>query len=119
MPVGVILKASTDAHSWLTFGTRREMPVPFGGRSVLLSAGDVPVRIAGRQDLRLGGLVWPEARERLANSAWLARHRMGYGQVLLFAHSPVFRGSWAGTARLFGNAAILGPGLGASQPSKW
>jgi hypothetical protein len=119
MPVGVILRAWTDRHSYLTFGTRPEMPVPFGGRSVLLSAGDVPVRITGEMDLRLGGLVWPEARTRLAHSAWLARHRLGYGQVILFAHSPVFRGAWKGTARLFGNAAILGPGLGASQPSKW
>ncbi len=119
MPVGVILRAHSDRHSWLTFGTRPEMPVPFGGRTVLLSTGDVPVRISGKDDLRLGGLVWPEAQIRLADSAWLARHRLGYGQVILFAHSPVFRGSWNGTARLLGNAAILGPGLGASQPSKW
>ncbi len=119
MPVGVILRAHSDRHSWLTYGTRSQMPVPFGGRSVLLSTGDVPVRISGMDDLRLGGLVWPEAKVRLADSAWLARHRLGYGQVILFASSPVFRGSWNGTARLLGNAAILGPGLGASQPSKW
>ncbi|MCP5023558.1 MAG: hypothetical protein GY930_17540 [bacterium] len=119
MPVGAILRAHSNRHSWLTYGTRSEMPVPFGGRSVLLSTGDVPVRISGMDDLRLGGLVWPEAKVRLADSAWLARHRLGYGQVILFASSPVFRGSWNGTARLLGNAAILGPGLGASQPSKW
>ena len=119
MPVGVILRAHSDRHSWLTAGTRSEMPVPFGGRTVLLSTGEVPVRISGAGDMRLGGLVWPEAKVRLAHSAWLARHRLGYGQVILFAHSPVFRGSWNGTARLFGNAVILGPGLGASQPSKW
>jgi hypothetical protein len=93
--------------------------VPFGDATVLMGAGEVPVRLAGAQDLRLGGLVWPEARVRLADSAWLTRTSLGYGQVVLFAHSPVFRGSWHGTARLFGNAAILGPGLGTSQPSKW
>jgi hypothetical protein len=32
---------------------------------------------------------------------------------------PAYRGYHAATARLFGNAVVLGPGLGASQPLDW
>ena len=60
---------------------------------------------------------WPgEAEARLADAAWATVERRGSGQVILFAESPVFRGSWHGTARLLANALILGPGAGARQP---
>ena len=66
--------------------------------------------------LRMSGLLWPEAGERLANSAYLTRERKGRGQVILFAAPPVFRGSTLGTDRLLANALIYGPGLGAEHP---
>ena len=75
--------------------------------------GEVPGRLAPAEELRLGGLIWPEARERLGDSAWALREGLGHGQVLLFAHSPVFRGSWRGSGRLLGNAVVVGPGAGA------
>jgi hypothetical protein len=75
--------------------------------------------LADSESLRLGGLLWPEARERLAESAWLTVESAGRGQVILFAASPCFRGSFRGGARLFSNAVVLGPGAGASQPLGW
>ncbi len=66
--------------------------------------------------LRMSGLLWPEAAHRLANSAFVTRERVGRGQVILFAGDPVFRGSTMGTGRVFINAAIYGPGFGASHP---
>ncbi|MBE2215609.1 MAG: peptidase [Opitutaceae bacterium] len=66
--------------------------------------------------LRMSGLLWPEAAERLANSALLAREGVGSGQVILFAFDPVFRASTPGTARVFTNAVVYGPGMGARQP---
>lgn len=66
--------------------------------------------------LRMSGLLWPEAAERLANSALLARESVGSGQVILFAFNPVFRASTPGTARVFTNAVVYGPGMGARQP---
>ncbi|HIL37871.1 MAG TPA: hypothetical protein EYG26_10380 [Planctomycetes bacterium] len=114
MPQGVVLKGEIDDHHWLTGGCPAEFALFFAGSSVLLDAGRVPVRFATSRALRLGGLLWPEARARIADSAWVTQESHGSGQVILFATSPVFRGSWAQTGRILGNAVLLGPGVGAS-----
>ncbi|TQV87540.1 M14 family zinc carboxypeptidase [Aliikangiella coralliicola] len=62
--------------------------------------------------LRMSGLLWPEASQRMANSAYLTRERKGNGQIILFASQPVFRGSTLATNRLLLNALVYGPGLG-------
>jgi hypothetical protein len=66
--------------------------------------------------LRMSGLLWPEAAHRLANSAHLTREAFGRGQIILFASSPTFRAATRGQERLFLNAVVYGPGLGASAP---
>ncbi|GIS05009.1 MAG: hypothetical protein CM15mP108_1130 [Gammaproteobacteria bacterium] len=43
-------------------------------------------------NVRMSGLVWPEASQRIANSAYLTRERIGDGQVILFSGEPNFRG---------------------------
>ncbi len=63
--------------------------------------------------LRMSGLIWPEASQRMANSAYLTRERKGNGQIILFASQPVFRGSTMATNRLLLNAIVYGPGFGA------
>jgi hypothetical protein len=68
--------------------------------------------------LRMSGLLWPEAAERLANTAYLTRESIGSGQIILFADDPNFRAAALGTSRLFANAIVYGPGMGASQPIK-
>ena len=120
-PYGVTLRGLVDTESWITRGAGEEMPVYFSGAYVLLSKAGVstPVRLASADRLRVGGLVWPEARERLAESAWLTLESVGNGQVILFAALPGFRGYHKATARLFGNAVVLGPGLGARQALGW
>ena len=115
-PQGSILRVGLDQNSFLSVGRNAEIPVHTAGRSVLLSTSKVAGRYAAESELRLGGLLWPEARERLADSVWLMRESRGRGQVILFAQHPVFRGAWRGTARLLGNAVILGPGAGADPP---
>jgi hypothetical protein len=62
--------------------------------------------------VRLSGLVWPEAAQRLANSAQLTQERKGKGQIILFATQPNFRGATKTTNRLFLNAVVFGPGFG-------
>jgi hypothetical protein len=68
--------------------------------------------------LRMSGLLWPEAADRLANAAYVTRESVGAGQLILFASDPTFRAAALGTSRIFANAVILGPGMGASEPIK-
>ena len=70
--------------------------------------------IPGGQDvqLRMSGLLWPEAGQRIANSAFLTRESKGHGQIILFAGQPVFRGATLGLNRLLLNAVVYGPGMG-------
>ena len=85
---------------------------------------DKPARRAGwaplpdGQDLRLrmSGLLWPEAAQRLASATYLARQSVGRGQVILFAAPPSVRAGTEGTMRLLSNALVFGPGLGAEAP---
>ncbi len=120
-PQGVTLRALTDPEAWITSGIDEVLPVLVSGSDVFLAKQ--PVTTAVRLDqagaLRLAGLLWPEARERLANSSWLTVERKGHGQIVLFAAQPAFRGYHLASARLFANAVVLGPGLGADQPLGW
>jgi len=126
-PSGVMLATSLDPEHWLCFGLpagvmeRDKLPVFFSGGNAFMSKHPIrtPVRLADVGALRLSGLVWPETRERLADTAYATVERVGYGQIILFATDPFFRGYLEGTGRLFLNALLLGPGLGTSQPVPW
>jgi len=142
MPQGALLATRTDHKSWLMLGAGDYLPVMTGDAPVLMAARSVsaPARfgvllpsdddaVSGPHDLgwapmpagdelrlRMSGLLWPEAAHRLANAAWLTRESVGSGQLILFATPPVFRGASLATARVFANAVLYGPGLGASAP---
>ena len=120
-PRGAMLRGLVDQESWVSAGVHHEMAVLMRGDAALLTPPGVraAVRFAKPDGLRLSGLLWPEARARLAHSAYLTVERKGRGQIILFAFEPVFRGFLHGTGRLFSNAVIYGPGLGASQPKVW
>jgi hypothetical protein len=126
-PMGVMLAASIDPEHWLCFGLPvvgtddDRLPVFFSGANALMSKHPIrtPVRLADADVLRLSGLVWPEARERLANTAYVTVERIGHGQIILFASDPFFRGYLEGTGRLLLNALLLGPGIGTSQAIPW
>lgn len=120
-PSGANLLAQVNRHHWLTVGCGENMPIGFSGSYVYLTKDPVQtaVRFSPPESLRLAGLLWPEARERIADSAYLTRERKGNGQVILFAGVPAFRGYHVGTARLFSNAVIYGPGLGTHQALGW
>jgi hypothetical protein len=120
-PHGVILRGEVNPDIWLTAGCRDELGVFFDGSSVFVS--EVPVRTAVRlaaaDRLRLSGLLWPEARDRLADSAYATVESSGAGQVILFATPPDFRAWFPATTRLLANAIVYGPGAGANQPLGW
>ncbi|MFT7539125.1 MAG: hypothetical protein ACI9K5_000074 [Gammaproteobacteria bacterium] len=121
-PFGVSVRAYADPRHWLTAGISSEggteVPVHVNGSHVFLApdSAETALRLEGEERLRLSGLAWPEARERLAKSAWATVEGRGRGQVILFADVPGYRGYHLLTARILANAVVYGPGLGTSQP---
>ncbi|NMP30094.1 peptidase [Thalassotalea sp. M1531] len=138
MPSGAITATRTDQKHWLTYGVPEQLPVLTSNLPLLMSKGgsDAVVRfgqyvsnskaeasqigwstIPAANDvyLRMSGLLWPEAAQRITNAAYLTREAKGKGQIILFAGEPNFRGASKGTARLLLNAIVYGPGLG-TQP---
>lgn len=126
-PSGAIAAAVVAADHWLCFGAwagngpEARLPVLVSGSHAFMTKGGIQtaVRLGPPESLRLSGLLWPEARELLGNSAYVMAEKVGDGQVILFASDPVFRGYWEATARMLLNAVILGPGMGASHPIEW
>jgi hypothetical protein len=120
-PQGAIVAGVLDPEHWLCFGLPERLPVMIAESNVYMSRhpAATPLRLAGAADLRLSGLLWPEARTRFADSAWATVEQVGSGQVILFAFDPFFRGYWEGSARLLGNAVLLGPGMGTKPPIPW
>lgn len=120
-PSGVILGAQVSTRSWLTVGADENLPVFVAGDTALMARDPVstPVRLGTRGPLRLSGLLWPEARERLEGSAYATVEALGKGQIILFAENPVYRGYFTATARVFSNAVTYGPGLGGNPPIEW
>ena len=138
MPSGAIVSARADSENWLTFGAEDVVPVLYGNYPILMTGGNSSAalrigelisnkdsktktinwsQIPSGYDLnvRMSGLVWPEASQRIANSAYLTREKVGKGQIILFSGEPNFRGSARGTNRLWLNAVVYGSGLGTNQ----
>ena len=120
-PRGAIVASELDTEHWLCFGLDERLSVLLSGQFAYMSSHPVatPVRLTDSAHLRLSGLLWPEAKQRSANTAYATVERVGNGQVILFATDPFFRGYYEGSGRLLLNAVILGPGMGASQPNPW
>ena len=138
MPSGAFVAGRIDDKHWLTFGTIDTLPLLYSDFPVLMagSGSKAVIRVgeltkntnqdiyktinwsdipAGNDlNIRMSGLVWPEASARIANSAYLTQERYGKGQIILFSGEPNFRGSSLGTNRLWLNAVVYGSGMGTS-----
>ena len=114
-PQGAIFDCRIDTTQWITYGLKESLPVMMYTQNVYLAKP--PVRAAARfkdeENIRLSGLVWPEARSRWANTAYCTREGRGKGQVILFASHPYLRSLFHGSKRMLVNAILLGPGMGA------
>jgi hypothetical protein len=121
MPRGTILKVDLDPEHWMNFGAGDFAAAIIYSSNAFLSRDPVrtPGRFADAEHVRLSGLLWPEARVRLAKTAYTTRESRGKGQIILFAGEPNFRGSFQGTERLLLNALLFGPGFGSSAPVEW
>ena len=120
-PQGAILKVNMDKEHWLSVGCRDFIPVLYNTGNVFMAKKPVNVaaRLADKKDIRLGGLLWPEAKSRIAESAWATQERRGKGQIILFATEPHFRGYFKASERVLLNAIYLGPGMGTSHSVSW
>jgi hypothetical protein len=121
MPRGVIMRADLDEEHWLTSGMNDKVPVILYTDFAFMSKSPVETaaRLSDADSLRLSGLLWPEARQRWAKTAYLTRESLGKGQIILFAFQPDFRGYFFGSERLLINALLFGPGLGTYKPAPW
>ncbi len=120
-PRGTFLTGTVDTEHWLGFGLQEKLPVMFWGSNAFMSKHPVAtvVRLADKNQLRLSGLLWPEAKERLADTAYATVESVGRGQLILFATDPTYRMWLPCMQRLLLNAILLGPGMGTSQPLPW
>jgi len=120
-PGGTFLACTVNTEHWLGFGLQEKLPVMFWGSNAFMSKHPAAtvVRLADKNELRLSGLLWPEAKERLAETAYATVESVGRGQLILFATDPTYRMWLPGVQRLFLNAILLGPGMGTSQPIPW
>ena len=142
MPRGSFITGRVDADHWLSFGAIPEMPLLYSSATLLMPSGSAEAVIrAGHYrapqgnlsealtgawqnvgwtavpeesevSVRMSGLLWPEAAQRIVNTAYLVREQVGSGQVIMFANEANFRGAALGTQRLLLNAIVLGPGMG-------
>jgi hypothetical protein len=68
-------------------------------------------RYAAADRLRIGGLLWPTAAQKLAGTPYLVEEAVGEGKLILFADDPNFRLMLRGLRRLFMNAVLYAPYL--------
>jgi hypothetical protein len=112
---GAILRVAADTLSPLLAGVAgTELPVMLFGSTIYeaptdVRPGEVVLRYAAEDRLRLAGYLWPEVPERVADTPYLWTERIGAGRVIGFTADPNFRGMWRGLLPLFANAVFLGP----------
>jgi hypothetical protein len=120
-PHGAFVRIELDRDHWLGWGLPLEMPALVSADDALVGVPpvEVPARFADPAHLHLGGLLWPEAAGRIAETAYVTRESRGRGQVILFLSSPEFRGFTLGTRRMLLNALLYGPALGTQWSKPW
>jgi hypothetical protein len=110
---GGILRVSLDQEHWLSSGQDADLQVLVEGNRVF-----TPIRLdkgrnvgvfAPKDRLVASGLVWDEARDQLAQKAYLVHQPVGQGHLVAFAEEPNYRAFTEATALLFMNAVLLGP----------
>ncbi len=110
---GALLRVTLDLEHWLSAGSDGEVHAIVESRRVFtplkLDKGTNVGLYAKKDDVVGSGLVWDDARERLAQKAFLMHEPSGEGHVIAFAEDPNHRGYAEVTELLFMNAVLLGP----------
>jgi hypothetical protein len=110
---GGILRVAVDQEHWLSSGQDSELQAIVEGNRVFtpirLDKGRNVGTYAAKDKLVASGLVWDEARDQLAQKAFLIHQPMGQGHLIAFAEDPNYRAFTEATQLLFINAVLLGP----------
>lgn len=110
---GAIVRVTMDMEHWLSAGQDGELQVMLEGQRIF-----TPIRLdkgrnigvyAGKDRLVASGLMWDEARDQIAQKAYLIYQPVGRGHVIAFAEDPNFRAFTEASELLFINAVLLGP----------
>ena len=110
---GALLRVALDPEHWLSAGTGGEIHAIVESRRVFtplkLDKGTNVGVYAKKDQVVASGLVWDDARDLLAQKAFLMDQPTGEGHVIAFAEDPNYRGYAEATELLFMNAVLLGP----------
>jgi Zinc carboxypeptidase len=110
---GAIIRVTIDVEHWLSAGQDGELQVMLEGQRIF-----TPIRLdkgrnvgvyVGKDRLVASGLMWDEARDQIAQKAYLIYQPVGRGHVIAFAEDPNFRAFTEASELLFINAVLLGP----------
>ncbi len=111
---GAIVRATADTLSPILAGVdATDIPVMLSGSTVFeapddVRPGEVVLRLADAERVRLAGYLWPGVAERVAGAPVVWTERIGSGRIVAFANDPNFRMLWHGMLPLFANAVFLG-----------
>jgi hypothetical protein len=110
---GAVLRVNLDTEHWLASGTDGAIQAIVEGQRVFtpvkLDEGTNVGVFATKDRLVASGLVWDEARDQLAQKAFLVEQPMGDGHIIAFAEDPNYRAFAEATELLFINGVLLGP----------
>ena len=110
---GAVLRVVLDTEHWLASGTDGAIQAIVEGQRVFtpvkLDQGTNVGVFATKDRLVASGLVWDEARDQLAQKAFLVEQPVGEGHIIAFAEDPNYRAFAEATELLFINGVLLGP----------
>ncbi len=110
---GALLRVTLDTEHWLASGTDGAIQAIVEGQRVFtpvkLDKGTNVGVFAPKDRLVAAGLVWDEARDQLAQKAFLVEQPLGDGHIIAFAEDPNYRAFAEATELLFVNGVLLGP----------
>ncbi|MFB3905461.1 MAG: M14 family metallopeptidase [Acidobacteriota bacterium] len=110
---GALMRVQLDPEHWLAFGYDTETPVMVSSRNIFtplkLDKGRNVGLFSKADKLMMSGFSWADAREQLAEKAYLMNQPLGSGHVVAFAEDPAYRAFCDGLNILLFNAIFLGP----------
>ncbi len=110
---GALMRVQLDPEQWLAFGYDTETCVLVSSRNIFtplkLDKGRNVGLYAKADRLMMSGFSWTDARDQLAEKAYLMDQPLGSGHVVAFAEDPGYRAFCDGLNILLFNAIFFGP----------